>query len=115
MRYGVTNWLTLEGHAEGGADLLNGGIGAAFPLGRWGATSLAVAGSQHDGQTGTLVNGSMELRYDDFSLYGRMQRTFGDYDDIASVSADNERCGDQFYYYPGMRIILGAWHARWTR
>lgn len=106
MRYGLTNWLTLEGHAEGGADLLNGGIGATFPLGRWGATSLAVAGSQHDGQTGTLLNGSLELRYDDFSLYGRMQRSYGNYDDIASVSADNERIREQYnYYYPGSRIF----------
>ncbi len=106
MRYGLTNWLTLEGHAEGGADLLNGGIGATFPLGRWGATSLAVAGSQHDGQTGTLLNGSLELRYDDFSLYGRMQRSYGNYDDIASVSADNERIREQYnYYYPGSRTF----------
>ncbi|MBB3234317.1 fimbria/pilus outer membrane usher protein [Phyllobacterium endophyticum] len=101
MRYGLTNWLTLEGHAEGGADLLNGGIGAAFPLGRWGATSAAVAGSQHDGQTGMLLNGSLELRYDDFSLYGRMQRAFGNYDDIASVTADNQRID---YFVPGARI-----------
>jgi outer membrane usher protein len=101
MRYGLTNWLTLEGHAEGGADLLNGGVGATFPLGRWGATSVAVAGSQHDGQTGTLLYGSLSLQYDDFSLYGRMQRTFGDYDDIASVSADNQRID---YFVPGARI-----------
>lgn len=104
-RYGLTNWLTLESHVEGGADLLNGGIGAAFPLGRWGATSLAVAGSRHDGETGVLVNGSLELRYDTWTLYGRMQRTFGDYDDIASVSADSERIRDQFYYYPGARLF----------
>lgn len=104
MRYGLTNWLTLEGHAEGGADLVNGGIGASFPLGRWGATSLAVAGSQHDGETGVLLNGSLELRHDNFSLYGRMQRSFGDYDDIASVSADNEFERNQYYlYYPGSR------------
>jgi outer membrane usher protein len=104
-RYGLTNWLTLESHLEGGAELLNGGIGAAFPLGRWGATSLAVAGSKHDGETGVLVNGSLELRYDTWSLYGRMQRTFGDYDDIASVFADSERIRDQFYDYPGARVF----------
>ena len=58
------------------------------------------------GETGVLLNGSLELRYDDFSLYGRMQRSFGDYDDIASVCADNERIRDQYrYYYPGSRIF----------
>ncbi|TIU32387.1 MAG: fimbrial biogenesis outer membrane usher protein, partial [Mesorhizobium sp.] len=46
-RYGLTNWLTLEGHAEGGEDLINGGVGAAFPLGPYGAASVAVAGSHH--------------------------------------------------------------------
>ncbi|PMW75446.1 fimbrial assembly protein, partial [Pseudomonas sp. GW460-12-1-14-LB3] len=30
-RYGVADWLTLEGHFEGGVDLLNGGVGMAFP------------------------------------------------------------------------------------
>ncbi|MGH6859586.1 MAG: fimbria/pilus outer membrane usher protein [Phyllobacterium sp.] len=88
-RYGVTDWLTLEGHVEGGIDLLNGGVGAAFPLGSLGVASLAAAGSSHEGDTGLLVNGSVELSYRDYTLFARMQHTFADYDDIASISAED--------------------------
>jgi outer membrane usher protein len=86
-RYGVTDWLTLESHFEGGADLLNGGAGAAFPIGSWGVASVAGAASKSGSRTGGLVNASFELSYDRWSFYARMQRTFADYDDIASVSA----------------------------
>ncbi|MER8376077.1 fimbria/pilus outer membrane usher protein [Mesorhizobium sp. M1406] len=92
-RYGLTNWLTLEGHFEGGQELLNGGLGVAFPLGPYGAASVAVAGSHHDGDTGSLVNASLELTYEGWSLYGRVQRAFGDYEDIASVTAEPEFSG----------------------
>ncbi|MBB3480898.1 outer membrane usher protein [Rhizobium sp. BK347] len=86
-RYGLTDWLTLEGHFEGGTELLNGGVGAAFPLGAWGVASIAGAGSKSGSRTGALVNASFELSYDRWALYARMQRAFDDYDDIASVSA----------------------------
>ncbi|MER9295293.1 fimbrial biogenesis outer membrane usher protein [Mesorhizobium sp. M0621] len=92
-RYGLTNWLTLEGHFEGGQELLNGGLGVAVPLGPYGAASVAVAGSHHDGNTGSLVNVSLELSYGGWSLYGRVQRAFGDYEDIASVTAEPEFSG----------------------
>ena len=42
-RYGLTNYLTFEGHAEGGTDLANGGAGVAFSLGSWGVATLAGA------------------------------------------------------------------------
>lgn len=87
-RYGLTDWLTIEGHAEGGEDLVNGGLGIAFPLGAIGAVSIAGAGSYADGQTGSLVNASVELSYRGWTLYGRIQRAFGDYQDIASVTAE---------------------------
>ncbi|WEX85754.1 fimbria/pilus outer membrane usher protein [Sinorhizobium garamanticum] len=86
-RYGLTDWLTLEGHFEGGNDLLNGGIGAAFPIWTYGVGSVAVASSEHNGRTGSLVNASLELRNDRWSIFGRVQRTFGQYEDIASITA----------------------------
>lgn len=86
-RYGLTDWLTLEGHFEGGADLLNGGAGAAFPVSSFGVASIAGAASKSGSRSGALVNAAFELSYDRWALYARVQRTFGDYDDIASVSA----------------------------
>jgi outer membrane usher protein len=86
-RYGLTDQLTLEAHAEGGADLINGGIGAAFQLGPYGAASVAVAGSHHDGLTGSLVDASVEFGYEGWAINAHIQRAFGGYEDIASVTA----------------------------
>ncbi len=87
MRYGLTDRLTLEGHVEGGGGLVNGGAGIAFPIGPYGAASLAAAASHFDGESGGLVNGSVELGFEGWSLRGRLQRSFGAYHDIASVTA----------------------------
>lgn len=86
-RYGLTNRLTLEGHIEVGQNLISGGAGAAFALGTFGTASFAAAGSAHGDRLGMLANAALELRTRGWSLFGRVQRTFGDYDDVASVSA----------------------------
>jgi outer membrane usher protein len=87
-RYGLSDWLTLEAHAEGGEDLLNGGVGAIFPLAHFGVGSIAVAGSRHDDEIAALINATAEIEYNDWTFFGRVQRTFGEYHDIASVTAD---------------------------
>lgn len=88
VRYGLNDWLTLEAHAEGGGGLLNGGTGAVFGIGDYGVGSFAAAASAYGGQTGYQIAGSIELQLWDFHLYGRTQRTFGDYLDIAGVTAE---------------------------
>lgn len=93
VRYGLTNWLTLEGHVELGEDLVNAGAGVAFPLGTYGAASVALAGSRSGGQTGGLVNATLELRHNDWSFYGRIQRAFDSYQDVASITADRVSVG----------------------
>lgn len=87
LRYGWRDWLTIEGHLEGGENLVNGGAGAVFPLGAWGAGSMALAGSTADADIGMQLSGSVEFDFGSVSLFGRTQRTLGDYQDIASVSA----------------------------
>lgn len=52
VRTGLTDWLTLEGHAEGAGDLYNGGVGGVFRLGLWGVLSTSVAGSSAGGRSG---------------------------------------------------------------
>jgi len=93
-RYGLTDRLTLEGHVEGGGGLFNGGLGIVSPLGSWGAFSVAVAGSHHEGQTGSLVNAALELDLGSWSVYGRVQRAFGDYEDMASATSEPARGPD---------------------
>ncbi|MCO5064512.1 MAG: fimbria/pilus outer membrane usher protein [Rhizobiaceae bacterium] len=89
-RYGLSNRLTLEGHTEIGQNLLNGGLGATFPLFQFGSMSLAGAGSYSDGEVGTLASASIELAYRDWNVMGRVQRTFGSYKDIASLTATSQ-------------------------
>lgn len=89
LRYGLTNGVTLEGHGEGGAGLVNGGAGLAFGLGGWGVTSAAVAASAFEDDEGFLAAASLEaMIFDDWRLFIRSQRTFGSYQDLASVTAD---------------------------
>jgi outer membrane usher protein len=97
-RYGLTNWLTLQAHAEGGQDLINAGAGIVFPLAMYGSANIAAAASSSDGATGALFAASAALTYGDWSIFARTQRTFGDYRDIASVTAQIEQT-------PGMPIL----------
>lgn len=90
LRYGKSDWLTLEGHGEGGGGLVNGGAGAVFRLGHYGVGSLSGAASSFDGQTGFQVAASIELELWDLHFFARTQRTFGDYQDIASITFDPE-------------------------
>lgn len=84
LRYGLSNTLTVESHAEGDDQLAAGGVGALFTLGSAGLFSGAVArsrGHQADGRQQTLGYTWNRLGFTvDYSL----QRSFGNYRDIAS-------------------------------
>ena len=86
-RYGFSNRLTIEVQFEAGDELVNGGMGAVFLLGRYGTASLSAAASAYDNRAGGQASAAVTLRWRDWSLYGRVQRRLGDYDDVASVSA----------------------------
>ncbi|WP_336740931.1 fimbria/pilus outer membrane usher protein [Aureimonas altamirensis] len=90
LRYGLTDGLTVETHVEGGDGLVNGGAGLVAAGGSYGVVSLAGAASGSGGDTGFLVAGGFEFDIGAVRLSGRSQRSFGDYDDIASVTADPE-------------------------
>ncbi len=118
VRYGVADWLTLESHTEGGAGLINGGAGAVFAVGPLGVASLAFAGSNAEGSSGTQVSASnaedssgsqvsasLETGYRGVSFYARTQRTFGDYEDIACVTAGDPSSSDQaFFGFPRFSV-----------
>jgi outer membrane usher protein len=87
LRTGIADWLTLEGHAEGGQDLLNGGIGAVVATPFLGVVSVSAAGS-HTTSSGYQFGASFEKDVSGIYLSAKVQRSFGDYQDIASVTAD---------------------------
>lgn len=98
LRYGLTERVTLESHGEVGSGLVNGGAGLAVGLGGWGVGSLAGAASTWDGDTGFLVAVSLDAAlFADWRLYLRSQRTFGTYQDLASVTADIDEDSEFFF------------------
>jgi outer membrane usher protein len=48
-RYGVTDWLTLEGHAEGAQELALGGAGTVIKLGQFGVVNTSYSQSRMRG------------------------------------------------------------------
>ena len=93
-RYGVTPQMTVEGHAEGGAGLVNFGVASDFSLWHYGVVSLAVSGSDWNGAVGGLGFGSFETTLWGARLMARTQRSFSDYQDLASVTAPRCPAGD---------------------
>jgi outer membrane usher protein len=84
LRYGVSDRLTIEGHAEGGAGVINGGGGADLLIGNAGVLSGAYAYS-HDGDAhGSLTSLGYDWRNTRFNFSVQSTRTFGDYRDVAS-------------------------------
>jgi outer membrane usher protein len=87
LRRGIFDWLTVEGHTEDGAGLLNGGVGAAVRLGTMGVASLAVAGSNLASRRGAQFYASIETRLFGLSLTASSQRATQNYADLASATA----------------------------
>ena len=86
IRTGVNDWLTFEGHAEGGLELLNIGAGAVFAVGQLGIGQFSAAGSRTPESTGLQLTGTLQLAFGEVTLAARAQRSFGRFEDIASVT-----------------------------
>ena len=88
LRYGLTDNLTAEAHAELGAGLTNGGVGLTAGLAKIGAINVAVAGSNFGDLRGGLVSVGYSYNRPSFSVRAETRRTFGDYLDLADVTAE---------------------------
>lgn len=95
LRVGVTDWLALEAHAEGGQDLVNAGAGLAIGAGRSGTVSLFGSRSSSEAGSGYQVGGSVETELAGLHVFGRTQRTFGVYRDIAALASEDEDSEDR--------------------
>jgi outer membrane usher protein len=87
LRAGISDWLTLEGHAEGGGGLINAGAGAVVKTGDFGVLSAAIAASALENHNGMQAYLSFETSFLGVSLNVSTLRTFGDYDDLTSATA----------------------------
>jgi outer membrane usher protein len=89
-RRGIYDWLTVEGHAEGGAGLYNGGLGAIASLGSWGVLSVAGSASRFDdtfGAIGYQAYAAYDTQFKSINFHLSSLRTFGSYNDLAAVTA----------------------------
>lgn len=87
-RYGLSNTTTLEGHSEASGDgLVNLGLGAAQGLGGRGVITSALSVSRYKNYTGTRTKLGAEGQLSGLRLYASTERNFGDYFNLARVSA----------------------------
>ena len=88
LRYGMFDWLTIAGHAEGGAGLLNGSAGIVVRTGSFGVASAAIAASHYGIDAGFQSYFSYETKILGIDISASSQMTFGTYNDLASVTAN---------------------------
>jgi outer membrane usher protein len=86
-RYGVFDWLTILGHAEGGSGLMNGSVGAAIRTGTFGLATVAGAASRFGTGTGFQSYVAYETKLFGISINASSQMTFGAYNDLAAVTS----------------------------
>ncbi|MEO6928901.1 MAG: fimbria/pilus outer membrane usher protein [Casimicrobiaceae bacterium] len=84
-RYGVADWLTVEGHAEATAGVTNGGAGAIVEVGRAGIVNVAGATSNDHGRSGSQIELGYNWRNDRFNFSVDSLRSFDSYRDVASL------------------------------
>ncbi|WLI76091.1 fimbria/pilus outer membrane usher protein [Kosakonia sp. H02] len=99
-RYGVTDYLTLEGHGEAAESLALGGVGAVVKPGRLGVVNGAWTQSRMYGDGGNQLNWGYQYSTNLFSVstqHSRRNRQFGNlalYDQRASYN-DMQRNGQR--------------------
>lgn len=86
-RYGLTDRVTLEAHAEGTTGFGNAGLGAIYGVESIGLFSAAFSGSWRGGSMGAQAYAAFETQVWGVSFNASTQRTFANYNDLASVTA----------------------------
>jgi outer membrane usher protein len=87
LRRGIYDNLTGQAHFEAGDGLANGGVGAVFTTGQFGLATTALAASHRPGAVGFQSYFAYETRLLGVNVNLSSQRSFGMFDDLASVTA----------------------------
>jgi outer membrane usher protein len=95
-RYGLTDWLTLEGHAEGAEELALGGAGTVVKLGRFGVVNSSYSHSRMRGGDGGQINWGYQYSTSEFSVATQHTRRSRDFGNLAlydqpTVYDENDR------------------------
>jgi len=113
-RYGLSDRVTLEGHAEAGKDFFNAGIGSTISLADFGAISLAGSTSVYRSATGQQLYASLQLQRWGFYFNARTQRSYGNYNDMASVVDAKARERDPLHWGGAGGFFSGYYHGYFT-
>nr|WP_318381289.1 fimbria/pilus outer membrane usher protein [uncultured Enterobacter sp.] len=121
-RYGVTDYVTLEGHGEAAEELALGGAGAVVKLGRFGVVNASGTQSRMRGNSGNQLNWGYQYSTNYFSVatqHTQRERGFGnlalydlsaqyrnydDDEDRAQPTATLSRSTDQY----SLTVNMGA-------
>ncbi|WP_177176668.1 fimbria/pilus outer membrane usher protein [Faunimonas pinastri] len=90
-RYGVSDKLTLEGHAEGDAQLANGSVAADVLLGSFGVATLGGSASFSGDGPGGQARAALDLGRRGVALHLSAEQSLGAYEDLAYVASDLSR------------------------
>ena len=97
FRRGITDWFTLEAHAEATPHLAQGGLGAAVLLGQFGVVTGSYAVSQSNAGTGTQWTAGYSWSNGAVYVGGEVERASPDFADIATQwDGPPLRARDQF-------------------
>lgn len=89
VRYGFTDFLTLEGHGEYASGFVGIGTGVVFNTGSLGVMSLSGAASHYHDENGLQFGVGYEMEYNNVRFNMRSQRALSKYNDLASVTVRN--------------------------
>jgi outer membrane usher protein len=87
LRYGLTDWMTLQSHVEGAPGFILAGIGADARVGGFGLFTLAGSATHGAGGTGFQAYAGLDFQWGMLTFNAATQRTFGNYLDLAAITA----------------------------
>lgn len=85
IRYGISNNLTAEAHAEMTRRLTNYGAGVTVRLGQLGIVSGSYSTSRHDGRSGRMVSAGYQWQGGRFHVSANLKKAQKTYRDVASL------------------------------
>lgn len=108
LRYGVSEFLTLEGHAEAAPGLQLGGAGATVRVANLGVVNAALSHSRLEGVSGQQLSLGYQYNAPRYSLaYQRQQRQSG-YADLGTIEQPEGRPSRRSQQASGS-LRLGSW------
>lgn len=87
LRYGLSDGVTLEGHAEVGAGVTTLGGGLATQLNGLGVAALSVAGSRDGDKTGALASAVFDSRFAGVYVSAMAMQASAGYRDLAAATS----------------------------